>query len=79
MKKFTIRINTIERVKDFCQETSKLMCDVDVMHGHYVIDGKSIMGIFSLDLSKDLEMVIYSEDPAVLAQVEENFARFIIK
>jgi phosphotransferase system HPr-like phosphotransfer protein len=52
MKTANIRINTIEDVKNF----------VDIVSGRYAIDAKSIMGIFSLDLSKPLELRVHSDD-----------------
>ena len=51
MREVKIFLGTIERVKDFVNEVSHLECDVDIVSGRYVIDAKSIMGIFSTDLS----------------------------
>ena len=57
-----IRINTIEDVKHFVAIVTGVDYDVDIVSGRYAIDAKSIMGIFSLDLSKDLELRIHSDD-----------------
>lgn len=57
-----IHINTIEDVKRFVSLVSGCPYDVDVISGRYAIDAKSIMGIFSLDLSKDLDLKIHSDD-----------------
>ena len=57
-----IRINTIEDVKHFVAIVTGVDYDVDILSGRYAIDAKSIMGIFSLDLSKDLELRIHSDD-----------------
>ena len=62
MKTANIRINTIEDVKNFVTTVTKCNYDVDIVSGRYAIDAKSIMGIFSLDLSKDLELRIHSDD-----------------
>ena len=51
MKTANIRINTIEDVKNFVTTVTKCNYDVDIVSGRYAIDAKSIMGIFSLDLS----------------------------
>ena len=51
MKTATIRINTINDVKNFVTIVTKCSYDVDIVSGRYAIDAKSIMGIFSLDLS----------------------------
>ncbi len=57
-----IRINTIEDVKKFVSVVAGVDFDVDIVSGRYAIDAKSIMGIFSLDLSKELELRIHSEN-----------------
>lgn len=57
-----IRINTIEDVKNFVSVVTGVEYDVDIVSGRYAIDAKSIMGIFSLDLSKDLELRIHNDN-----------------
>ena len=54
MKTVKISLNSIDKVKAFVNEISKFDCDFDLVSGRYVIDAKSIMGIFSLDLSLSL-------------------------
>ena len=61
MKTVQISLNSIDKVKAFVNEISKFDCDFDLVSGRYVIDAKSIMGIFSLDLSKPIELNIHSE------------------
>lgn len=56
-----IRINTVEDVKKFVSLVTGAEFDVDIVSGRYAIDAKSIMGIFSLDLTKDLELRIHSD------------------
>lgn len=62
MKTVNVEITTIEDVKKFVSTVAKCDYDVDIISGRYAIDAKSIMGIFSLDLSKPLEMRIHSDD-----------------
>ena len=64
MREVKIFLGTIERVKDFVNAVTRLDCDVDIVSGRYVIDAKSIMGIFSLDLSKPIDLNIHAEDGA---------------
>ncbi len=52
MKEFKVKITSIDDVKNFVGAACMQMCDIDITSGKYVIDAKSIMGIFSLDLSK---------------------------
>ena len=61
MREVKIFLGTIERVKDFVNAVTRLDCDVDIVSGRYVIDAKSIMGIFSLDLSKPIDLAIHAE------------------
>ena len=58
MKTAKISLNSIDKVKAFVNEISKFDCDFDLVSGRYVIDAKSIMGIFSLDLSKPIDLNI---------------------
>ena len=62
MREVKIFLGTIERVKDFVNAVTRLDCDVDIVSGRYVIDAKSIMGIFSLDLSKPIDLNIHADD-----------------
>ena len=62
MKTANIRINTIEDVKNFVTTVTKCNYDVDIVSGRYAIDAKSIMGIFSLDLSKPIDLNIHAEN-----------------
>ena len=56
MYKAMVRFDTVVDVKQFVSLCSGVSFDVDLISGRYVIDGKSIMGLFSLDLSKPVEM-----------------------
>jgi phosphotransferase system HPr-like phosphotransfer protein len=61
MKTVTISLNSIDKVKAFVNDVTKFDTDFDLVSGRYVIDAKSIMGIFSLDLSKTIELNIHGE------------------
>ena len=61
MKTVEISLNSIEKVKSFVNEIAKFDTDFDLVSGRYVIDAKSIMGIFSLDLSKPIDLAIHAE------------------
>ena len=62
MKTVKICLNSIDKVKAFVNDIAKFDSDFDLVSGRYVIDAKSIMGIFSLDLSKDIDLNIHAED-----------------
>ena len=62
MKTVQMSLNSIDKVKSFVNDITKFDCDFDLVSGRYVIDAKSIMGIFSLDLSKPIDLNIHAED-----------------
>ena len=61
-KTVQISLNSIDKVKSFVNEITKYDYDFDLVSGRYVIDAKSIMGIFSLDLSKPIDLNIHAEN-----------------
>ena len=69
MKTIQISLNSIDKVKSFVNDITKFDHDFDLVSGRYVIDAKSIMGIFSLDLSKPIDLNVHAQDnlDAVLA------------
>ena len=60
MKTVQISLNSID--KSFVNDITKFDVDFDLVSGRYVIDAKSIMGIFSLDLSKPIDLNIHAEE-----------------
>ncbi len=72
MKKVNIMLGTINDVKEFVNAVSKYDFDVDLVSGRYAIDAKSIMGIFSLDLSKKIELQAHTENcDAFMAEINK--------
>ena len=61
MNTVQISLNSIDKVKSFVNEITKYDNDFDLVSGRYVIDAKSIMGIFSLDLSKPIDLNIHAD------------------
>ena len=76
MKAVQISLNSIDKVKSFVNDITKFDYDFDLVSGRYVIDAKSIMGIFSLDLSKELELRVHSDN---CEELIEELDSFIIK
>ena len=64
MKTVKISLNSIDKVKAFVNDITKFDVDFDLVSGRQVIDAKSIMGIFSLDLSKPIDLNIHAEGDA---------------
>lgn len=73
MKEAIILLQSIEDVKDFNRTVAMYDGDVDLVSGRYVIDAKSIMGIFSLDLSKPITIQIHGEKPETLLEELKAF------
>lgn len=78
MTKVIIRLPSVKEVKDFVGAVSSCGCDIDIAADRYIIDAKSIMGIFSLDLSKPIELRIISDEENVIADVLDKIGRFIV-
>ncbi|MBQ1212376.1 MAG: HPr family phosphocarrier protein [Clostridia bacterium] len=62
MKTAKIKLNTIEDVRDFVNVVASTDIDIDLSSGRYIVDGKSIMGIFSLDLLNPVTLTAHSDD-----------------
>ena len=62
MKSVNIRLSLAENVKTFVSMVGHYPYDMDLRAGRHVVDAKSILGIFSLDLSKPITLEIYAED-----------------
>ena len=74
MKTFDILINSINDVKNFVNIVNRYSFDIDLVSGRYVVDAKSIMGIFSLDLSNTIKVEAHTEDDQIL----EDLKAFIV-
>ena len=79
LNQFKISLCTIDRVKDFCRITSAIEPDMDIIVGRYIIDAKSIMGIFSVNLSRDLVLRISSDDAEECKKIREKLKAFIVE
>ena len=77
MKTVQISLNSIDKVKSLVNDITKFDYDFDLVSGRYVIDAKSIMGIFSLDLSKPIDLNIHA-DGAALDNVMQIISKYTI-
>ena len=73
MTTIKVMLDSIDKVKSFVNDLTKFDCDFDLVSGRYVIDAKSIMGIFSLDLSKPIDLTVHCEGDidAILAVLKK--------
>ena len=74
-----IKLNTIDDVKNLVSDITEFECDFEIVSGRFVVDAKSIMGIFSLDLSKKLMLIIQSDDEYEIDTIKDKIESFIIE
>ncbi|MGB9779631.1 HPr family phosphocarrier protein [Caldanaerobacter sp.] len=79
MKEIKVKLTTIESVKRFVEKTSKYPFEIDVVSGRYVIDAKSIMGLFSLNLEHTLTVVAHTDNQEELKKLEEDLKEFSVQ
>lgn len=72
-----ISLDSIDKVKAFVNAITKFDSDFDLISGRYVIDAKSIMGIFSLDLSKPIELTIHNVDN--VSAILDTLAPYVVE
>lgn len=61
MIEYKVKLGSISDVKEFTTQANSCWCEMDLVSGRYAVDAKSIMGIFSLDLTKTLSLIIHAE------------------
>lgn len=76
---FKVKLNKIVSIKDFTNMTFGFESNIDVVSGRYVSDAKSIMGLFSLDLSNPVEVVIHSDNEEELKRFAEAIKPYEVK
>jgi len=78
LKTIRVSLNSIDKVKSFVNEINRFDIDFDLVSGRYVVDAKSIMGIFSLDLSKPIDLNIHADDEQAGA-IAEDLAPYTVE
>lgn len=74
--RFKVKLNCIEDVKEFVNIVSKFESGIDAISGRYIVDAKSIMGVFSLNLMVPFEVMIHSADNAEIVNFCERMEKF---
>ncbi len=75
MQAVTISLTEVNQVKQFVNLVGQAPFDVDVVSGRYTVNAKSMLGIYSLDLSRPIQIVIYSDD---CEELKEKLAEFMV-
>ena len=76
MKSYKLDLNSIEKVKGFVAAISNIKGYFDLVSGRYVVDAKSIMGIFSMDLSNSVELRILETNEDI-SEIEKVIAPYL--
>lgn len=77
MTEIKVSLDSIEKVKQFVSITNEFDTDFDLVSGRYVIDAKSILGIFSMDLSKPLVLQIH-EHQEEAGKILESLKEYVV-
>ena len=78
MKTVQISLNSIDKVKSFVNAITQFEFDFDLISGRYVIDAKSIMGIFSLDLSKPIDLALHTTSEDEVDSIMEILKPYLV-
>lgn len=79
MNEFYIKVDSVDKVKDFVKVTSKIVPDMDLIVGRYIIDAKSIMGIFSVDLTRKIRLKIHLDNEKECTEIRKKLEKFIVE
>lgn len=74
MTTIEIRLPNVQAVQSFVEAISPLNGDFELLHDGYILDARSLMGIFSLDLSQPLQLRVYNDEPKVLQTLQPYHA-----
>ena len=74
--KITVALNDFIKIKNFSSEVVKFESDIDLVKGRYIIDAKSTVGIFTLDLSSPVDVVIHSDDEDEIKRFNEVMEKY---
>ena len=75
MKSVTLKLSQAEEIKEFVNMVNRYSFEMDLRAGRHVVDAKSILGIFSLDLSKPISLEVYADE---CDDLMEDIRRFMV-
>ena len=79
MASFFVNLNLISDINHFVNIANAVDCEVTCKSGPYIVDGKSIMGLFSLDLSKSIGVVLDTDDPEIISKFDKYMVNQIVE
>lgn len=75
---FIINLNDFGNVKSFHETVCKFDSDIDAYSGRYIVDAKSILGLYTLDLSKNIDIKIHTEDEGTVRKFKNAIIEYIV-
>lgn len=78
MREVTVKLD-LNTIKDFNKKACDVTGDIDVVSGRYIVDGKSLLGLYSLDLSKNITVKINNVDEAETDRFIKEIENVIVK
>ena len=78
MKKIKIKLVTVQDIRNFVNIAAKYDVDLDFEQGRYIVDARSLMGIFSLDLLNPVDFVIHSDDEKIINAVIDDVKVWVV-
>ena len=73
-----VLLNSVNKVNKFTKIVDSIEEDIDIKGGRYIVNAKSILGIFSLNLAEPLELIIHTEDEGRINQIKDLLVDYIV-
>lgn len=73
-----VLLNSVNKVNNFTKIVDNIEEDIDIKGGRYIVNAKSILGIFSLNLAEPLELIIHTEDEDRINQIKDLLVDYIV-
>lgn len=73
-----VLLNSVNKVNKFAKIVDNINEDIDIKSGRYIVNAKSILGIFSLNLTEPLELIIHTEDDERINQIKDLLVDYIV-
>ena len=70
----SVKLSSVEEIHELVKKCSRLEYEIDLCSERFTVDAKSILGVFSLDLSRNLNLKLYTEDEGSVSRLLEGFA-----
>ncbi|MDO5519286.1 MAG: HPr family phosphocarrier protein [bacterium] len=73
MLNLRVKLSSVDEIRDFVNKCCSLNCEIDLAAGRYIVDAKSILGVCSVDLTRDLELSVYTDNTDEVVEVLQPY------